>query len=94
MKEAIVNLYSTKNGEISNFLNHFFGTNIALENPLKWEKTYSNPIEIADIVGSFIDNSEDYEIAMWISLDKGFFMHIHDSNADDFIRYLYERYPY
>ena len=49
---------------------------------------------MADIVGAFIDNKDLYRINMWISLDEGAFINVTDCNADNLIRYLYERYPY
>lgn len=91
---TVVNLYSNINGEISKFLSDFTNTNISLNNDLKWEKKYDNSIEIADIVGAFIDNNDKYKINMWISLDEGTFINVTDDNADEIIKYLYERYPY
>lgn len=91
---AVVKLYSNKNGEISSFLTHFFKNKIAIENELLWQKEYENPLEIADIIGALIENQEDYKINMWISLDKDLFINITEHNADEVIRYLYERYPY
>ncbi len=91
---TVVNLYSTKKGEISKFLCDFFGEDVQLENDLKWEKKYDNSIEIADIIGAFIDNNEKYTINMWISLDEGTFINVTNDNADELIKYLYERYPY
>lgn len=91
---AVVKLYSNKNGEISSFLTHFFKNKIAIENELLWQKEYENPLEIADIIGALIENQEDYKINMWISLDKDLFINITKHNADEVIRYLYERYPY
>lgn len=91
---AIVNLYSDKNGEISKFLQNFYEKNISLNNDLKWEKVFKNPIEMADIVGVFIDNRDFYKMNMWISLDEDTFINVTDNNADKLIRYLYERYPY
>ena len=91
---AVVKLYSNKNGEISSFLTHFFKNKIAIENELLWQKEYENPLEIADIIGALIENQEDYKINMWISLDKDLFINITEQNADEVIRYLYERYPY
>ena len=63
-------------------------------NQLKWEKESANPVELADIIGTFIDNSDDYLLNMWLSLDKDVFVNITSENADDVIRYLYERFPY
>ena len=92
--EAIVRLYSTKRNEIDKFLKNFFGESTKHVNLFEWEKKYQNPTELADIIGTFIDNNDKYSINMWISLDKGVFIHVNDTNADAIIRYLYERYPW
>lgn len=89
-----VNLYSQKQGEVNRFLSHFYNTEFDIENHLSWEKKYANPIELAEIIGAFIDNFEDFDLTMWISLDKNVFVHITEENADDIIKYLYERFPY
>jgi hypothetical protein len=89
-----VNLYSQKKGELNRFLSHFYNTNFNIEENLNWEKKYINPIELAEIVGIFADNCEDFDMHMWVSLDKNVFVHITEENADDFIKYLYERFPY
>ena len=91
---ASVNLYSTKSGEIKNFLETFLEVPITLEDNLSWAKKYNNPIEIVDIIGSFIDNNYKYNIGMWISLDPGILINITDYNADLIIRYMFERFPY
>ena len=92
---VIVNLYSKKNKEIFRFLNSYNNQeNLQNKDLLQWKKEYNNPIEIADIIGVFIDNNEKYDINMWISLDKDFFINVTDNNADQIIRYLFERYPY
>ena len=92
--ETIVNLYSTEKGEISRFLHDFYNENINLKNDLKWEKVFENPVEIADILGAYVDNKDFYKINMWISLDEDAFINVTETNADKLIRYLYERYPY
>ena len=98
--KTLVKLFSNKKGEIIKFLNNLYiGTDKSNEynndlNILELEKFYDNPIEIADIIGVFIENREKYEINMWISLDKDILINITDYNADKIIRYLYERYPY
>lgn len=94
MLNTVVSLYSMKNGEIKKFLKSFFNSEISLKNDLFWEKYYANPIEIADIIGVFSDNSDLYEIKMWISLDKDIYICISDENSNKIIKYLYERFPY
>ena len=91
---AVVNLYSQKNNEIKKFLDKFYNKSLIINNDLKWEQFYENPVEIADIIGAYIDNSDNFNINMWVSLDKGVFINITDFNADKIIRYLFERYPY
>ena len=89
-----VNLYSNKKGELNRFLSSFYNTNLDIENSLKWTKEYANPIELAEIIGTFVDNSDDFFINMWICLDKDIFINVTNENADSIIRYLYERFPY
>ena len=91
---AIVHLLSNKKGELEKFLSSFYNTSFNLLDSLKWEKKYDNPVEIAEIVGTFIDNSDDFDIHIWISIDKNVFIHVDEKNADDIIKYLYERFPY
>ena len=91
---TIVDLYSDKKGEISRFLNNFYKEDVPLKNALKWEKVFENPVEMADILGAFIDNKDYYKINMWISLDENAFINVTENNVDKLIRYLYERYPY
>ena len=93
---SIVRLYSEIPGEINKFLEHFYGSSIIRikEADLEWEKNFENPIEIVDIIGAFIENNDIYKISMWICIDEGCFIHVSDDNADDIIRYLYERFPY
>lgn len=91
---TVVNLYSENQGEINRFLSEFYNTSLDIENALKWEKEFNNPIEMAEIIGTFIDNKEDFKINMWVSLDKDIFINVTEHNADKLIRYLYERFPY
>lgn len=90
----IVSLYSDKHSEIKKFLTSFYNNEICIENDLKWEYCFKNPIESADIIGVFIENNDRFKINMWVSLDDGFFVNITEHNADKIIRYLFERYPY
>lgn len=91
---AKITLYSDKKGELNRFLSSFYNTNLEIENDLKWEKESANPVELADLIGVYIDNSDDYLLNMWITLDKDIFVNITDNSADNVIRYLFERFPY
>ena len=91
--KPIVSLYSMDETQIEKFLNCFYENNVTIENKLEWKLDYDNPIEIATIIGIFIDNLDKFKINMWISLDEGIFINVTEHNADNIIRYLYERYP-
>ena len=91
---TIVHLSSKKKGELNKFLSSFYNTNLELEDSLTWQKKYANPVELAEIIGTYVDNSDDYALFMWICLDKNVFIQITSENADDVIKYLYERFPY
>lgn len=101
---STVKFYSNKDGEIFNFLSKYYKSNESsykkIQNldvylhSLEWEKEYKNPIEIATVLGVFADNIDDFNMTMWVCLDKGYYIKITPNNADSIIRYLYERFPY
>ena len=92
--DTVVRLYSNIKGEIAKFLSLFYENNVCKEADLEWEKSFENPIEIVDIIGALIENNDTYKISMWICIDEGCFIHVSEQNADELIRYLYERFPY
>ena len=100
--KTFIKLYSNENGEIIRFLKKLYkkeefdklsdsSSNTFL---LEWEKDFENPVEMADIIGVFIDNIDDFKINMWICLDKDILINVTKNNANDLIKYLYERFPY
>lgn len=89
-----VNLYSENSKELERFLSSFYNSSFNINNVLNWEHKYENPIEITEIIGALVDNFEDFKIMMWVSLDKGVYIHVTEENANALIKYLYERYPY
>lgn len=93
--EAIIQLYSNIDHEIERFLKSFFAnSNEKIENTLEWQKKYQNPLQLVDIIGTFIENNDQFKINMWVSIDKDIFINVTENNADQLIRYLYERYPW
>lgn len=89
-----VQLYSTEKEQINEFLKEYFNRDFHFEEKLKWEQEYANPIELVGIIGSFIDNNDKFNINMWVSIDEGILINVTDNNADELIKYLYERFPY
>ena len=91
---TVIKINSKKKWEINKFLSKFYNTNLEIEKKLRWEKEYKNPIEMAELIGTFADNIDEFDIKMWVSLDKDIFINISDKNANNIIKYLFERYPY
>lgn len=86
--------FSNEKGQINSFLNKFYDKNLGVENSLSLIVNFKNPVEIADIVGAYIDNKDLYKINMWICIDKFVYINITENNANEVIKYLYERFPY
>lgn len=95
----MLNYTQIKKNEINRFLNSFYKSSNNMnysekESKLEWQKKYQNPLDIVDIIGTFIENNDNYKINMWVSLDKNVFINVNEQNADKLIRYIYERYPW
>ena len=88
-----VNLISEDSYELEKFLSSFYNSSFDINDNLNWEHKYSNPVELAEIIGAYVDNLDNFNIVMWISLDKGVYINVTTDNADSLIKYLYERYP-
>ena len=97
-----IQLYSSKENEIKRFLNDFLTLNSYLkinsnklqETTLEYKLEYDNPVIMSDIIGAYVDNFDDYKLTMWMSVDKDVLINITKNNANDIIKYLYERFPY
>ena len=90
---AKVILFSNTDGEIDNFLNKFYNSNITSTNSMSWKKDFPNPIEISEIAAAFSDNDSLFNLNMWISLDEDVFIKVSSSNVNTIIKYIFERYP-
>lgn len=96
---TFVKLYSNIEGEIKKFIEQFyFSTNDILNSidnkTLELELDFENPIDMADIIGTFIENKEIFQINLWISIDENVLINVTSNNVDELIKYLYERFPY
>lgn len=89
-----VNIYSKNPVNIEKFLSLFYDTSVNINKSQTWQKKYQNPVEITEIIGTFIDNYDNFDIDMWVSIDNGVYIQVSDKNANSLIKYLYERYPW
>ena len=88
-----INIFSDHRGEINRFLTNYYNTNLEIEDKLKWQKTYKNPIEMTDLIGVYVENLEAYKLNFWVCLDIDVYIRVSNKNADKLIRYIYQRYP-
>lgn len=97
--QTFIRLYSNTIGEINRFLNKFYLSTEDLlkkvtNDTLEIEINFENPVEMTEMIGIFIENKDDFKINMWASFDENILINITSNNADEIIRYLYERFPY
>ena len=97
--KTFVRLYSNTQGEIKKFLTQFYFStddilNSVEDNTLELEIVFENPVEMADIVGTFIENKDDFQINLWLCIDEDVLINVTSNNVDEIIKYLYERFPY
>lgn len=89
-----VTILSEDCAEIKKFLNLYYSKNIDLESNFYWEKHFENPVDMIELISTYVDNNDKYEGNIWISLDKDIYICVTDYNIDKVIKYLFERYPY
>ncbi len=91
MLKPKISLYCQDESLLSSFLNKYYNKNISntMENI-----SFDNPIELVDLISIIVDNNDKYPISAWINLDEDIYIKITNSNVNEIIKYLYERYPY
>jgi hypothetical protein len=90
---VIIDLISNKDGELKRFLENYYDSDISIDSELsEWMYTYKNPLDSVDIITVLVDNSSDFEIETWISIDEGMFLKVTNDNIDNIIRYMYDRF--
>ena len=73
---AKVFLLSSKSDDISEFLYKFYDKEIDIDNSMSWTSDFLNPVDLAEIIAAFVDNINNFDIIMWISLDQNLFIRI------------------
>lgn len=91
MLKPNVNLYCKNQNDLLSFLKKFYNKEIekSTEN-----FSFDNPIELIDLISAVVDNNDKFNISAWINLDEDIYIKITNSNINDIIKYIYERYPY
>lgn len=86
-----ISLFCEDENLLSSFLSKYYNKNL---NKTMEDISFDNPIELVDLISIVIDNNDKYPISAWINLDEDIYIKITNSNINEIIKYLYERYPY
>lgn len=91
MTKPTINLLCKDHSKLLSFLEKFYNKKFdkSIEN-----FSFENPIEMIDLLSAIIDNNDKYDISAWINLDEDLFLKVTNSNLNEIVKYLYERYPY
>lgn len=92
-KPGILKIYADNKKDIEKFLRLFYMQDIVLENKSYYELSFENPIHMLDILSSYADNSDKFDINLWISLDTDIYILITETNINEINKYILERYP-
>lgn len=84
-----ISLWSNKHMEIKRFLDSYYQDNVQSdESAQRWMGEFYNPLESIDMISALMDNSDNYEVIMYIHMDNGYLYKITKHNYNDVIRGL------
>ena len=72
-----VNLISEDSYELEKFLSSFYNSSFDINDNLNWEHKYSNPVELAEIIGAYVDNLDKFKSRILFIFDFYNFTHLH-----------------
>lgn len=88
-----VNLWSTNSTELKNFLSSFYQHDVKISDSVgPWFHEYSDPLESADLISALMDNSDKFDIVMYLQAEEGGMTRITEANYNEIIKALYIKY--
>ncbi|HOQ06903.1 MAG TPA: hypothetical protein PK127_04805 [Clostridiales bacterium] len=85
-----VNLWSRKEGELKRFLSCYYECDVEISDSAGgWFHEYARPAEAVDIISAVIDNSDRFQITMYIQLGDGRLYKVTEANHNDVIRDIF-----
>lgn len=89
-----LNLFTENKNDLQTFLDKFYQTKTNLKDNFSYKKDFESPIDMIEIISTLVDNNEEFNIGIWITLDSNIYINITEINLNKIIKYLFERYPY
>jgi len=88
-----INLVSEQENKINTFLTKYFEKDMMTDNTTyEWSYTLPNPLDAANLIGSLMDSQLSEYITSWISFDENIFIKVKESNYNDIIKYIFDRF--
>jgi len=88
-----ISLWSIVQGEIRRFLNSYYEKDVLIEDYSRsWVEDFINPLESIDMISALMDNTHNYNIAMYIHMENGYLHRITNENYNDVIKGLIKMY--
>ncbi len=88
-----ISLWTTKHGEINRFLDSFYEKDMDVDCSLRrWATDFYRPLDSVDMICALMDNSEKYDVAMYLHMDNGYLYKITSLNYEDVVKGLFEMY--
>jgi hypothetical protein len=85
-----VSLQTEKTGEIKEFLEKFYQKDMIMGDEVsQWKNIYKKPLEAVDMISAVMDNSERYEISVYIQMDGGRPHHVTEKNHNSVIKDMF-----
>jgi len=82
-----VNLWSRKEGELKRFFRSYYERDVEIADDAGgWFHEYTRPAEAVDIISAVIDNSDRFQLSMYIQLHDGRLYRVTEANHNDVIR--------
>lgn len=88
-----VSLWSKKHGEIKRFLERFYQKETGIDEDVeKWIYVYNNPLKSTEIISAVLDNSDIFDIHLFIQINDGQLHYVTIENYNDIIKSIFQLY--
>ncbi len=85
-----VNLWSKKAGELRSFLESYYDKKVIMDDDVEqWIYVYNKPLESIDLISAVMDNSDKYNIVMFLQIDKCDLHPVTRENYNDIIKGIF-----
>ena len=90
MNPYVITLLSRKPSELNRFISKYYNQKMYVqEGTFRWSSSFSNALESSLLLSTLVDNSEDYQIEAYISIQHQDNLKVSKENINGIVKYLY-----